>query len=418
MRIKIDNIAKTEGHTGFVADILEGNVKEAKLATLEGARLFEGIVNGRYFEEVPEITSRICGICPVVHVITAIKAIENAYGVKPSESTILLRKILLNAQNIHSHTMHLYFLSLPDFLAFKHDKKLLDEYPARTSKVLELRKFGTDLVEVIGGRVVHPLTPKVGGFYKFPAKESLKKVLRNSDHALKNAKDLFKIFNRLTYPKFERETEFFALNSKEEYALYEGELHSSEGVKIKAKSFKQKISSIEKPYDAVKKNVTKKGTLMVGALARLNVHGGKLNDGAKEALESSRIKLPEYNSFYNLLAQAIEVIHYVEEIKKLSSKFIKLKEVPSNVGFKIKEGEGTGACEAPRGTLYHHYKFDKDGRVADAEIVTPTSQMLVNIEEDLKTYIPSIKEMPLKEQKEKIKAMIRAYDPCISCATH
>lgn len=363
MKIKIDHIAKSEGHMGFMAHIIKGDIKSAKLEVHEGARLIEGLLIGRNYDEAPIITSRICGICPVVHNICSLKAMENALGIKISKQTKLLRELLLYAQIIQSHTLHLFMIS--------GDKK-----------IIPIRDFINKFLEIITGRAIHPLTTMIGGFRKLPDKNELEKLMQTHSKVLNIALKLIPKFK--SQPNFSRKTEFRALSS-----IY--------GDEIK----KMPLQTHETKKDIVLR--TNRAT-MPGAIARLNLYNYKLNN----------IKLPCYNTFYNIYAQAVETVHYLKEIKRLLPKKIKLK----NTKFKLKAGTGQAGCEAPRGTLYHQYEINKDGKILNAKIITPTAQFLNNLEADLKVYLKKDGKQPALLGREKAKDLIRAYDPCISCAVH
>ncbi|MFC1617912.1 Ni/Fe hydrogenase subunit alpha [Patescibacteria group bacterium] len=418
MKIKMDHVARTEGHMGFVSHILNGNIDKAKLETLEGARMFEGILVGRQYSEVGEITQRICGVCPVIHGIVAIKAVENAMGVKVSEKTVLLRKMMLLGQIIQSHTLHLYFLSLPDFLDFQDDLKMVAKYPDRSKRILQLRDFGNKIIAQIGGRTVHPISPRVGGFTKYPEWASLNRLAKKTKEMLPVAQELAELFNKLTYPDFQRETEFIALQKEDEYAIYGGDVVSSEGYRVPAKNFLKNVEELEKPFQLVKNPQHKGQPYLVNALSRLHLNHQLLQPAAQKLLDKSKIDFPDFNTFHNVIAQAIEVVHCLEEFNRLVAQYAKVKDSTSSVDVKVKAGRGVGAGEAPRGTLYHEYEFDELGQVTHCNIIAPTTQFLFNIEQDLNKYLPQLKEKKLATQKKEIRKLIRAYDPCISCATH
>lgn len=420
MKIKINHLAKMEGHASFVADILDGNVKEAMIKTEEGARLIEGVLRGRYYSEAPIITARICGICPVVHVLAAIKALESAFGVKPKVQTIALRKVMELAQIVHSHTLHLFFLSLPDFLGYRDDIKMAGKYPKEAQKAMEIREWALKVLEIIAGRAIHPLAAQVGGFKKWPSQEGIQKLLQNSDKVLKKSLDLAELFKKLKYPDLNNKTEYLALGSPKEYAIYDGDIVSSKGAKVSANRFMHKIEEIEKPYQLVKRNKWQGKPFMVGAIARLNLHHQQLNPRAKKFLKTTGLKLPTDNPFHNVLAQAVEVVHCLEEIIQIlrQSKISYRSDKAVNVRFKARAGKGVGAVEAPRGTLYHYYEIGRNGYIKDCNIITPTAQFLTNLEADLAAYLPKTLKISDSRRRQEIKKLIRAYDPCISCATH
>jgi sulfhydrogenase subunit alpha len=423
MHIKIDHIAKIEGHAGFVADIQNGNVVKARLNVYEGARLLEGILQGRSFQEVSQITSRICGVCPVVHNLTSLKALEAALGVFPSQQTILLRQLLMMGQILNSHALHLFFFSLSDFFGIKNDLALIKKYPGRAADALALRNFGNKIIEVIGGRSIHPLTPVVGGFKKAPDQEKLKEILKESVSALDAAVNLAKFFSQLEYPVFDRVCHFVALNLPNEYAIYDGLVRRQKETES-VSEFMPKIQEIQiKENPSAKRSEFKGKSYMVGSLARLNLNSKYLNPKAKAVFRNTNLILPIANPFYNILAQAIEIVHCVEEAQQLleKAKGIDFESVQAHP-IETKEGKGFGAIEAPRGTLFYYYEVGDDGLIKNANIITPTAQNLARLEDDMISYLPQLTKNGQALCKEKcqdlIKMLIRAYDPCLTCATH
>jgi len=422
MKIVIDHIAKIEGHMGFVGHILKGNVAKAKLEVKEGARLIEGLIVGRNLGDAPLITSRICGVCPVVHNICSLKALEDALKIDVSDSVKILRKLLLAGQILQSHSLHLFFLSLPDFFKLDHDIKFVEEFKEESKKATQIRKFADRLVEAIGGRAIHPTSTKIGGFGRAPDEKKLKNILKETKKALKNARDLVQIFEDLNYPNFQRKTEFVSLSSKEEYAYYDGKINASDANPLSVKKFLPKIKEIQSPFDVVKRARYKGRSYMVGALARLNNNRHQLNPEASKLVERFFGKDIDYNTFHNVFAQAVEVVHFVEEVAKLLEEYLSKnfskKKILAPDKIQPKNGYGIGVCEAPRGTLFHIYWITKSGKISGCNIITPTAQFLENLEKDLKMFLPNLKEMKDRERRRKIKMLIRAYDPCISCATH
>lgn len=420
MNIKINHIAKIEGHTGFVADIMKGSVKSAKLEVQEGIRLIEGILIGRHFKDVPVIAQRICGICPVVHNLTSIKAIENALGITVSNETVNLRKLLELAQFIHSHALHLFFLSLADFLDIENDLVLAGKYPEETKKAIAIREYGMNIVKIIGGRVVHPLTNEPGGFKKTPKLEDLQKLIIQGEQILPVALELGEFFKKIKLPEFERESEYVCLSKFGEYAIYDGNLVSNKGMNIPVENFEKNFHELHRPREVVKRVYSRKNeSYMVGAIARINIQRDKLNPKAERYFESLGFKLPDYNPFHNILYQMVEVMHSIEEsikILKIINNSDLAKALTKN--YEIKEGSAAAAVEAPRGTLYYYIDIDGKGYVKNVNIITPTAQFLSHLEDDVAAYLPRVSNLPDLEREKKIRALIRAYDPCISCAVH
>ncbi|KKU54765.1 MAG: Nickel-dependent hydrogenase large subunit [Candidatus Moranbacteria bacterium GW2011_GWE2_47_10] len=365
MLLKINHVAKIEGHTGFMASVLKGQVKEARFEVQEGIRLIEGILVGRHYKDMPVVAQRICGICPVVHNLTSIKSIENALGVKVSEETVMLRKVMEHAQFIHSHALHLFFLSLADFLDIENDIKLVKEYPDETKMALRIRDFGMAMVKVIGGRVVHPLTNEVGGFKKVPTIEEIQSLIKQGEDVMKDVLALGEFFKKIKLPEFSRKTEYVCLQAKGEYAIYDGDLVSNKGLHIPVAKFEENFHELHRPREIIKRvEVDGRSSYMVGAIARVNNQHHKLSSKATEYLHGLGIKFPDFNPFHNVLYQMVEVIHSTEESVKLLRKLSHL-DLQSAITkpYEVKEGSASAAVEAPRGTLYYYVDIDPKGYI-------------------------------------------------------
>ena len=420
MKIRIDHIAKIEGHASFTADIVKGDIKSAKIKIEEGARLFEGIMRKRKDVEIPELGSRICGVCPVVHNLTGFKALENAFKIAVEEpaSAVSLRKLMMLGQLINSHCLHLFFFSLSDFFGFKSDLELINQYPEKTNNALKVRDIGNKLVEVIGGRTIHPLTPCVGGIRQAPDVEKLKRLLEDCKNTLPLAIKLGELFIELKYPDFIRETTFVSLTHPAEYAIYDGEIKANYK-EFKIKDFLSQIKEFQAKDKVAKRTHLYNRSYMVGALARLHNNRDKLNIEARKLLKESGLKFPCHNHFYNILAQAIEVVHCFEEAIRILEKLFRREIEVGEINVKNRTGEGIGAIEAPRGTLFYDVKI-KDSIVEKVNIITPTAQNIASLEDDLEEFekLVGFKDLTLEEKQNKIKMLIRAYDPCVTCSVH
>lgn len=420
MKIRIDHIAKIEGHASFTADIVKGDIKSAKIKIEEGARLFEGIMRKRKDVEIPELGSRICGVCPVVHNLTGFKALENAFKIAVEEPApaVSLRKLMMLGQLINSHCLHLFFFSLSDFFGFKSDLELINQYPEKTNNALKVRDIGNKLVEVIGGRTIHPLTPCVGGIRQAPDSGKLKKLLEDCKNILPLAIKLGELFIELKYPDFIRETTFVSLTHPAEYAIYSGEIKANYR-KFKIKDFLSQVKEFQAKDKVAKRTHLYNRSYMVGALARLHNNRDKLNIEARELLKKSGVKFPCHNPFYNILAQAVEVVHCFEEAIRILEKLFRREIEVGEAKVKNRTGEGIGAIEAPRGTLFYNVKI-KDSIVEKVNIITPTAQNIASLEDDLEELekLVGFKDLTLEEKQDKIKMLIRAYDPCVTCSVH
>jgi coenzyme F420-reducing hydrogenase alpha subunit len=418
MKIELNHLSKTEGRGSFKGSLLEGQITEAKMISNEGARLVEGMLLGRNFADAPVITARICGICPVVHVLTATKAMEAAMDIKVSAQTIKMRELLERAQIVHSHGLHLFFLSLPDFVNIDNSLRLIKQFPCEAQAAIKVREFGTKIVKAVGGRIVHPLRAEIGGFKVLPDKSELERIMEIYDETLKAAQTVVKVFQKLKFPEFSRKTDYFSLQNKKDYAVIDGDIASWSGKKIKPAEFLAHVEELHEMNEVVKRTRWNKKAFMVGALARLHNNYVKLSPEAKKAWKGFGIKLPTWNTTYNIAAQAVELIHSVEKCGEILEELIKMPFGPAKNHYHIRAGKGVGAVEAPRGTLYHYYEIDDRGRILNCNIITPTAQFLNNLEEDLRAYLPEAAGLPDAERDCRLKILIRAYDPCFSCATH
>lgn len=420
MEIKINHINKMEGHAGFMASVLKGDVKSAKLEVKEGVRLIEGILIGRHYSDMPIIAQRICGICPVVHNLTAIKSIEKAMRVSVSAETKELRKLLEWGQIVHSHALHLFFLSLADLLDIDNDLKLVEQYPEETKMAIKIREFGMELVKVIGGRVIHPLTNEVGGFKKVPTREEIATLIERGVETLETAEKLGRFFAGFKFPEFSRETEYVCLNNGREYSIYEGDIVSNKGLKISVEKFENNFHELQKPNEVVKRVETRnRNSYMVGAIARINNNYKKLTPRAENYLESLGYRMPDYNPFHNVSYQMVEIILAIEKSIGIlrNLKDARLENALTQK-YQVREGVGVAAVEAPRGTLYYHVDIDNKGYIKNANIITPTAQALSHLENDIAQYLVEVKDLSEEKRTQKLRGFIRAYDPCISCAVH
>ena len=419
MNIKINHIAKIEGHTGFMASVIRGDVKSARFEVQEGIRLIEGVLIGRYYPDMPTVAQRICGICPVVHNLTSIKALEAAMGVEVTEETKKLRAVMELGQLIHSHALHLFFLSLADFLDMDNDIQLIKEYPEETRKAIRIREYGMEIVRVIGGRVVHPLTNEVGGFKKTPDAHELRKLVAGSSEVLKLALELGEFFKGIKVPEFYRPTEYVCLGKTGKYAIYDGEVISSAGFQIPVSEFENNFHELQKQTEVIKRVEHEGKSYMIGAIARINNNRQKLRPEAEKYLTSLNWQFPDYNPFHNILSQMTEVIHCIEESAKLIKELLHsdLNQVVTKP-YAVKEGTGVAAVEAPRGTLYYRVEVDGKGYIKNVNIITPTAQFLSNLEDDVADYLKKILDLGDKDRERRLRSFVRAYDPCISCAVH
>ena len=415
--IEVPALARVEGEGGLYIGLENGKAVEIRLDIYEPPRFFEGFLKDRFLQEVPDITARICGICPVAYQMSSAYALENALGVKISPQARALRRLMYCGEYIESHALHIYMLQAPDLLGKESALELAVDAPEVVKTALRLKKIGNELLKAIGGRSVHPVNVCVGGFYSWPDAKSLKDLLPDLEWGLNASLDTVKLAITLPYPDLEIDYEFVALHHPDEYGVIEGEVWSSNGRKLSIAEYENGyIEEHVKHSNALHSHTVDGDTYLVGPLARLNLNHEQLMPNAKKALADSGIQLPLKNPYKSLIARAIELVHFYEEAIKLINEYRPTG--PAHVELKLKAGEGAGATEAPRGLLYHRYKIDGNGMVQFAKITPPTAQNLPRIEADLFALTPKIVSLPEAEATLTAEHLVRSYDPCISCATH
>lgn len=416
-KIEIDHITRVEGHGNLKVEVNKEKVK-ARFEVYESPRFFEAIVKGRRCEEVIIITSRICGICASSHALAAVKAVEAALRIKPSPQTVLLRKILLAGETIQSHVLHIYFLALPDFLGAPSVFSIAQKNPQAVKRAVMLKKLGNDICRVVGGRSVHPISVVAGGFSQLPTEEELADLREQLAGARIGAEATVELFRLIKMPDFSEEREFISIASNKEFALYDGKITSSYGWQEDTDNYKKKITEKVMSHSTAKHSTVNNQSFMVGALARVNNNSQKLSQNAKKAMEALGISIPNNNAFNNNAAQIVELVHLIDDTIELIDKVLTKGITDERPGFKVKEGHGVGVVEAPRGTLYHEYWFDKKGRVRKGNVITPTAQNALRIEKDVEAFVPTVLKQPKDKVKLQIEELVRAYDPCISCSAH
>ena len=420
LNIEVSPLPRVEGHGDLVLNVKNKKIEKLQMRIPESPRFFEAMLVGRNYTEPSHITSRICGICSVAHTFTSIKATEATLGVKLNEQIVKLRKLINHGEYIQSNCLHVYFLAAPDFLGVGSVIPLVKTHPAVVNIAVNMKKVGNEIVRIIGGRAVHPITTVVGGFTKLPAEEGLHKIKEMLKSLYPDLETSLKVFKTLKIPAFERETEYISLSDKYEYALYDGDIKSSDGWTIKAQDYLSKIKEKVVQHSTGKHCWASRDAYMVGALSRFNNNYLQLSDNAKTYAEELGLKSPGYNTFMINIAQFIEIIHSVDDSMKLIDELLEagLDESKAMVKINVKAGRGVGAVEAPRGLLIHDYTYDEKGKVTKANLIIPTNMNYANIEKDLEAFVPQIIEKSEDEIKLGCEMLIRAYDPCISCSTH
>lgn len=416
--VTIENLSKIEGHTNLAVSVRGGMVSNVHLQINENKRFFTQAIRGKPAISAPQVLSRICGTCSIAHHMCCIEAVENAFGITPSDQTMLLRHLLMNGLMIRDHAMHLYLFCLPD--VFGKDSILDFSDKGKEHELIhnafDIKSVGNDVSTIVGGRAVHAPFPVVGGFIKLPEKESLRALLPRLRTVRDAAIEFTDIFLNCRF-SLENNGAFVSLINRD-YNFLGDELATSLGICIPEHRFADYLAKSVIPYSQAPGFKFEGMPYSVGALARMNLNGSSLRPETKKSLPKAISVFPSKNTFHNNLAQAVEVIHCIDASIAIIESFDPKPEPPAVV--KPKAGSGVGVIEAPRGTLYYHLDVAQDGKVNRANLVIPTSQNQVKMEKDigvlvnqcLKRRVPKDK-IPLEIEK-----LIRAYDPCMSCATH
>lgn len=417
LEVKVDYLARVEGEGGIDIKVVDGKVEDVKVNIFEPPRFFQGFLVGRRYDEVPDIVARICGICPVSHMMASIQAVEDAFGIVPSRQTRELRTLLTLSQYIQSHTLHIYMLQLPDYLGFESAIAMAGDYGPVVKRALRMKRVGNDFTTLIGGREIHPVSAVVNGFTRIPSRAELLEMKAKLLSIKEDAVETVKLVGSLELPDFSPDVEHVALYDPDEYPVNGRRLRSTKGLDIDVSEYRQYIREKQVPHSTTLHSyIEGRGSFLVGPLARVNLNHERLSYDAKEAVQLVGWKLPCFNPFAGMLARAVEIVHSIDESVRIIDG---LDPKPEPVGpVQVRAGKGSGISEAPRGTLYHSYRFDSEGIVGKADIVAPTSHNLHNMEKDLWAFVPSVIGLPEAEATLKCEMVIRNYDPCISCSCH
>jgi sulfhydrogenase subunit alpha len=414
--IDLHHITKIEGHANLYVEIKDNTIEKCELSSIEGSRYFEGLLKGKYYFEAHEISSRICGICSCAHTVAAVSAIENALGIKVSNQTIELRKLLTLGERIRSHATHLYFLALPDYLGYESALAMLPKYKKEVNAALRMMKIGNEIVKVVGGRDLHPVSATPGGFLKIPTKEQLSDVAEKLESVKKDAIATVRLFASLKNKDFINDCEYFSLHDETEYAMLNGPIISSK-TRFNQEQYLDYFREYHNEYSTANFVVKDNKSYMVGSLSRINNNFDKLSADAMKAVVKTGIVFPNKNPFMNNLCQAVEIIHSIEHAAAICRTLNPVNEKP--IKPVVRCGRGVSAIEVPRGILFHDYTLDDKGIITHANIITPTAQNLKNMEDSIRNFIPSLLSLKSEEKINlEIEKMIRSYDPCFSCSTH
>jgi coenzyme F420-reducing hydrogenase alpha subunit len=415
--IDVDYLARVEGEGSLFVRLVGGEVRDLKFKIFEPPRFFEALLRGRRFSEAPDITARICGICPVAYQMSACNAMEHAAGVEVDPAVDGLRRLLYCGEWIESHALHIFFLHAPDFLGYPGAVEMAEDFADRVETGLRLKKLGNAIMTVLGGREIHPVNVRVGGFSRAPKRAELDALVPELTWARDAAFSTVEWVAGFPFPDFERAYEFVALRHEGEYAIQRGRIVSNRGLDLAPAQWEETFEETQVDWsNALHARVRGRGAYHVGPMARYTLNHDLLTPLAAEAAAFARLGPSCTNPFKSIVVRAVEVVVACEEALRLIGAYR-----PPHSPFIAVDPAGAtghGATEAPRGILYHRYDVGDDGRIAAARIVPPTSQNQLSIEEDLRAFIPGRAGLRTADLQWRLEQAIRNYDPCISCATH
>lgn len=414
-------LTRVEGEGGLTVRLRDGAVESVQLRIYEPPRLFESLLRGRPLENVPDITARICGICPVAYQMSSVHALEAALGVEITREIHQLRRLLYCGEWIESHALHMHLLQGPDFFGALSGIELAEQFPAEVKRGLELKKYGNELLEILAGRAIHPINVAVGGFYRLPDRDQLRKMIPKLEWSVQASIDATRWVAGLEFPDLSLKYEYVALSHSDEYAMNVGQIRSTRGICCKAADYAQHFSERQVLHSTALQavRIPDETPYLVGPLARLALNREQLSGAARRLADEVGFPHPCSNPYQAIVARGIELVHACEEALQIVRNYE--RRGPARIDYVSKAGCGAAATEAPRGLLYHRYEVDDAGNVQAAVIIPPTSQNQGQIESDLRSEL--VRELgrgnaskpDLELQCERL---VRSYDPCISCATH
>jgi coenzyme F420-reducing hydrogenase alpha subunit len=398
--------------------VRDGAVLEARLSIFEAPRYFEQLVVGRTPDEVIDIVSRICGICPVAYQMSSVHAFEHLFGVDIDPEVRALRRLFYCGEWIQSHALHIYLLHAPDFLGYPSAIAMAADHREIVERGLAIKKVGNEIMKLLGGRSIHPISVRVGGFSKVPTRAALEEIRRSLDTAVEASLETVRMVAGLSAPDYNREAKLVALVHPKEYPYNDGRIVSNDGVDIAVDHWDDAFEEIHVEGTNALQARTRSGEVyLLGPAARVTLAGAKLHPLAAQALaETGLADAIRTNIYWSIAARAIELLHACAEARDLIDAYQRPSE--PRVAWTSRPGRAAWATEAPRGLLFHRYEVDERGFIADAQIVPPTSQNQAAIEADLRAFAPSVLDLPHDVATVRLEQLIRSYDPCISCATH
>lgn len=418
--IVVEHLGRIEGHAGITVVLGGSRVERVEFDVDEGIRLFEGLLRGRHFTDVPALVSRICAICSHGHAITACDAIERALGVVVSPQTRALRDLAFQGGAIESHALHVFCLALPDFLGHASVLSLAGVNPGAVALALKLKKLGNTIQEVVGGRAVHPVNYVIGGFGRLPSIDDLVRLREALEAARADCDGALALVRTVPVPDFVSEPIRCAALVPEDEAFFFGRrVRLSDGAEVPVDDYRALTNERPVGHSHAKHSFHDGRSFMVGALARLTVNGDRIGGRAREAWNALGLQTPSTNIVANSIAQFVELVYAVEHALDLVTGMLErgLHDEPA-VPWEVRPGSGTAASEVPRGTLFHHYEIDAAGLIVAADVVTPTAENYGNLEDQFRATVRDGIGESDEELRRRLEIVARAYDPCVSCSVH
>ena len=420
INIHLEHITRVEGHGNIVLNAKDGKIEKVQWQVPESPRLFEAMLRGRDWNQLAHITSRICGICSIGHSLASLKATEAAMGVQISEQTALLRRLTKHSENIQSHVLHVGYLIAPDLFGVGSVFPLISTNPVEVKKIISLHRLANEMADLLCGRTVHPISLVVGGFSKIPTEKQLRTLKEKLVNCVQTTLDVAGVVkaNAGKLPNFTRETEYIGLTSSEEYALYDGDIGSTDTGRHPVDDYLSITNEFVVPHSTAKHTKHARESYMVGALARFNLNYDQLDSHAKDVAEMFALKPKNCNPYMNSIAQLVETVHSIFDSIKIIDRLLEMGLKEEKVKIVPKAGRGVGAVDVPRGILFHDYTIDSNGKCVKANCIIPTNQNHHNIQKDFEALAPLIINWQKKNIELTLEMLVRAYDPCISCSTH
>ena len=415
--IEVGYLARVEGEGSLLLKIRDGQVEEAKLSIFEPPRFFEGFLRGRDFREAPDITQRICGICPVAYLMSACHAMESLCGVTVDGALRELRRLLYCGEWIESHALHVFMLHAPDFLGYEDAVTMAKDHPELVRNALRLKKLGNAIIAKLGGREIHPINVRVGGFYRVPRRSELAELSPELAWARQIVPQMVDVVRDFPFPDFERDYDLLSLQHPDEYPLNEGRLVSTRGLDRPMDEYDEVLTEHQVVHSTSLHSSVAGGTVAhLGPLARYANNFDRLHPGARAVAERAGLGAVCRNPFRSILVRLVEIAYAIEEAERIIAAYQRPPAPALDV--QPRAGTGYGATEAPRGICYQRYTIDDDGIITDCKIVAPTSVNQGVIEEDLRVFAQAHTELPDDRLQWQCEQAIRNYDPCISCSAH